>query len=75
MQLQHRLLALSTLGAVGTLFVSTRSLPLHPTSRLLVSAALGVTALQVGTTDKDCRSLTLCMSASTEDGHVQMPQF
>lgn len=46
-QLHHRALALCTLGAVTALWARARTLPLPPSSRLLVHAMMGMAALQV----------------------------
>eukprot|EP00271_Cylindrocystis_brebissonii_P008813 TRINITY_DN2330_c0_g1_i1.p1 TRINITY_DN2330_c0_g1~~TRINITY_DN2330_c0_g1_i1.p1 ORF type:complete len:717 (-),score=91.31 TRINITY_DN2330_c0_g1_i1:383-2533(-) len=46
-QFDHRVLALSTLTAVSSVWLAARRLPLPPTPRLLVHCLLGATAVQV----------------------------
>lgn len=46
-QLHHRALALCTLGAVTALWARARTLPLPPSSRMLVHGMMGMAALQV----------------------------
>ncbi|KAI4374835.1 hypothetical protein MLD38_012782 [Melastoma candidum] len=46
-QLDHRILATSTLVAVGALWWSTRKLDIHPAIRSLIGSTLGMAAVQV----------------------------
>ena len=46
-QLHHRALALTSLGAVGALWLAARQQILPPSAQLLLHALLGVTGLQV----------------------------
>ncbi|XP_071930189.1 heme A synthase COX15-like isoform X2 [Coffea arabica] len=46
-QLDHRILATTTLAAIGGLWFSTRKLDLHPAIRSLIGSIVGMAALQV----------------------------
>ncbi|GAQ82379.1 Cytochrome oxidase assembly factor COX15 [Klebsormidium nitens] len=46
-QLDHRLLALTTLASVTAVWATSRRLPLHPRTKLLLHGLMGMTALQV----------------------------
>eukprot|EP00053_Salpingoeca_punica_P008816 m.78776 g.78776 ORF g.78776 m.78776 type:complete len:408 (+) comp14759_c0_seq1:65-1288(+) len=47
-QFDHRILGISTLTAVTTLFAMARRVPLHPQGRLAVTSMFGMVLLQVG---------------------------
>lgn len=46
-QLNHRILAMTTLSAVGALWLASRRINLHPAVQSLIGSTLGMAALQV----------------------------
>ncbi|KAL2630335.1 hypothetical protein R1flu_015021 [Riccia fluitans] len=46
-QMDHRILALTTLSSIGLLWLAARRLPLNPAVKTLLDATLGMAALQV----------------------------
>lgn len=46
-QLDHRILATTSLLAIGALWLSTRKLDIHPAVRSMIGTTVGMAALQV----------------------------
>lgn len=58
-QLDHRILATTTLLSITGMWVATRNLPVDPRIRVLLNATLGMAAIQVSSTYLHAQKLAL----------------
>jgi cytochrome c oxidase assembly protein subunit 15 len=67
-QLDHRILATTTLASITGMWVATRNLPVDPRIRVLLNATLGMAAIQVSSTYLHAQKLLFLASVKS---HLQ----